>query len=237
MNFLIIWYSEQIVSLTQPLTDFFYTNCYFFSKDAVRCKAITPNFNSGIVIGIFALRMYQNLKFWNQLCQAKPDKKYDFWLPPFLGFVRATTGLCASTAAIFNRLKLFKGAFPLWLVFIIISTIVSWYVDVKGDWGLLNHQTKNILRQKLLFPKAKYLYYFMGVFNLVLRVGWAFTIAPFVINSKGIWPLLFTMIVSFIEIFRRGVWNTLRLEFEHVKNCGAYQATIKDDHIFALAKK
>lgn len=237
MNFLIIWISEQIASLTQPCTDFFFTCCYFFSKDLGRCKYLMPNFNSGLVITIFIYRIIQSLKFWRQLTLARADKKYDFWSPPFLGTLRATSALLASTASIFYRLRLFSGALGLWLTFVIISTLWSWYVDLRGDWGLLNHQTKTLLRQKLLFPKAKYLYYFMGVFDLILRIGWVLTISPFVINSTDIWPLLFTMIVSFIEIFRRGVWNTLRLEYEHIKNCGAYQATIKDDHIYEAAKK
>lgn len=152
MNFLIIWFSEQMVSLTQPITDFFYTCCYFFSKDLQRCKALTPNFNSGIVIGFFLLRMYQNMKFFIQQTNQKPDKKYDFWSPPFLGFCRASTGAIAATMAIFNRLKSFPAALPLWIVFISITTLVSWYVDVRGDWGLLNHQTRIFLRKKLLFP-------------------------------------------------------------------------------------
>lgn len=66
MNFLIIWFSEQMVSLTQPTTDFFFTCCYFFSKDLHNCKLITANFNSGIVITIFCLRMYQNIKIFIQ---------------------------------------------------------------------------------------------------------------------------------------------------------------------------
>lgn len=77
----------------------------------------------------------------------------------------------------------------------------------------------------------------MGAFDLILRVGWVLTISPFVINSDNIWPLLFVMIISFIEIFRRGVWNTLKLEYEHIKNCGAYQATIEDKDIYESAKK
>jgi hypothetical protein len=64
MNFLMIWIAEQIVSLTQPLTDFFYTVYFFFSGDPKLTKLVTPNVNSGIVITVFFYRMYQNFKFW-----------------------------------------------------------------------------------------------------------------------------------------------------------------------------
>jgi hypothetical protein len=81
------------------------------------------------------------------------------------------------------------------------------------------------------FPQNATSYYFMMIFNLFLRIAWVLTISSFVVNSKGVWPVLFTLIISFIEIFRRGVWNMFRIEFEHVKNCGEYQTTIRDANI------
>lgn len=150
------------------------------------------------MITLCCLRMFQSLKFWRQVTNQKIEKKYDFWAPQFMGFLRASSGLTVSIVGMANRLKLFDSAFTIWLVTIIFSTLLSWYVDVRGDWGLFNHQAKTILRKKLLFPKAKYLYIFIGIFNLFLRVGWVFNISSFVINSTGVWPLLFVMIVSFI---------------------------------------
>jgi len=206
-----IWVGEQIVSLTQPATDLFYTIFFFISRNSGLAKAVTPNFNSGLVITVFAYRMYQNLKFWLQIINSKPDKKYDFWLPPFLGFCRALSGFIAAIMAIFYRLKIFPNAITLWIVMIVISTLVSWYVDVRGDWGLLQHQNKSFLRQKLLFPKARLFYLFLMSFNLLLRTAWVLTISPFVLNSVGVWPSIFTLILAFVEIFRRGVWNILRI--------------------------
>lgn len=155
MSFLITWISQQFISLSQPMTDFFYTCCYLFSSDHKQCQPITQNFNSGLVISLFLLRMFQSLKYWRQVTLAKADKKYDFWAPQFIGFLRGSSGLIASVVAMANRLKLFDKAFEVWMVAIIISTLLSWYVDVRGDWGLLNHQAKTIFRKKLLFPKWK----------------------------------------------------------------------------------
>lgn len=235
MNFLMIWITEQLISLTQPLSDFCYTVYIFASRDAALTRKAIPNFNSAIVITVFSYRMFQNLKFWHQLSQAKPDKNYDPWAPPFLGFCRALFGFFTAITAMVYRLQLFARAFEMWLVISICSTLVAWYVDVKGDWGLFNIENHTIFRPRLLFSKK--FYYFFLAFNMLLRVSWALTISPFVINSTGVWPVLFVMLISFIEIFRRGVWNVLRIENEHMRNCEQYQATVRDKNILDKAEK
>lgn len=112
---------------------------YFCSHDVAFTKAATANANSAIVITVFFFRMVQNLKFWHQISQARPDKCYDFWAPAFIGAIRAIFGFLTGITALLHRLKVFPNTFALWIVVIILSTLVAWYVDVKGDWALLNH--------------------------------------------------------------------------------------------------
>lgn len=193
------------------MTDLFYTIFFFITKNITLTKLVVANFNSGLVITIFFYRMVQNLKFWYQLTQAKVDKKYDFKAPPCLGFCRAFFGCFTAICGMVYRLKLFPNAFVLWLVVIIVSTLVAWYVDVRGDWGLLVHENRTFLRPKLLFPKYKSLYIFILIINLGLRAGWALTISPFFVNSTGVWGVLWVMFLSLIEILRRGIWNILRI--------------------------
>ena len=45
--------------------------------------------------------------------------------------------------------------------------------------------------------------------NLIMRLVWVLSISPDVI-SRNIRPELFALIVGFVEIFRRSVWNFLR---------------------------
>lgn len=87
---------------------------------------------------VFGYRMYQNLKFWHQISVAN-NRQYNFMEPPFLGFVRAFFGFCTGLTAMVYRLKLFNNSFILWLIIAITSTCVAWYVDIRGDWGLLIH--------------------------------------------------------------------------------------------------
>lgn len=111
ISFIMVWISEQIMSLSQPLTDFFYTVCYLSTRDSETCAKITPNFNSGLVITWCCLRMFQSLKYWKQVTSQKADKKYDFWAPQFIGFLRASSGLTVSIVGMANRLNLFDSAF------------------------------------------------------------------------------------------------------------------------------
>lgn len=150
----------------------------------------------------------------------KPDKKYDYSAPQFLGFFRGLFAFITALLALLDRLKLYQGSFTVWLVSSIITTLYSWFIDIRFDWGILNTQSHNCLREKLLFPQAKYVYYFFALFNLVLRTAWILTISSLIFITPVFTKLVFTMVVSFLEIFRRGVWNILRIENEHIKNCG-----------------
>lgn len=84
------------------------------------------------------------------------------------------------------------------MTFVIITTLYSWFIDVKYDWGILNLQSKTLLREKLLFPNAKILYYFFALFNLVLRTAWVITISPIFFATKGFFSLIFIMVVSYL---------------------------------------
>lgn len=83
-------------------------------------------------------------------------------------------------------------------MFIVTSTLVAWYVDARGDWGLLGHEKRTLLRQKLFFSKKKNSYYFVLVLNLALRAAWALTISSFFVNSTGVMSALYVLILSFI---------------------------------------
>ena len=129
---------------------------------------------------------------------AKPDKKYDFMAGPFIGLIRATMSFITAGLSLVNRQKLFANAFYLWVVFASVTTFYSWLVDLKGDWGLLDYRSGKILRPKLLFPKAKPLYYIFSVIDLALRTAWILSISPLVINSEGFSPFLFVMMISYL---------------------------------------
>lgn len=62
------------------------------------------------------------------------------------GFFRACFSTLLNISAIFYRLKTFKNAYAFYLTAAIMNTLVAWFVDVKGDWGLLDYKNKTFLR-------------------------------------------------------------------------------------------
>lgn len=95
-----------------------------------------------------------------------------------------------------------------WIVTAVISTIVATFVDFKGDWGLLDG---SLLRKKLIFGDTVYFYYICMFIDFCLRANWALNISPNVIKNFNVLPYYLIMIVSYLELFRRCMWNIFRV--------------------------
>lgn len=64
----------------------------------------------------------------------------------------------------------------------------------------------------------------MMILNIILRFAWVFSISGDIIKKVFVRPEIFTMFVSFLEMFRRCLWNFIRVEKEHIANCGEFRA-------------
>jgi hypothetical protein len=60
-------------------------------------------------------------------------------------------------------------------------------------------------------------------FNFIMRLSWMLTISPNIALIFGNSSLL-TLVSGSIEIVRRGIWNLLRVEKEHINNCVQFKA-------------
>ncbi|XP_017852158.1 xenotropic and polytropic retrovirus receptor 1 isoform X2 [Drosophila busckii] len=113
----------------------------------------------------------------------------------------------------------------------IVSTGYCYAWDVIRDFGLFQiwRGEHLFLRKQLVYPQ--YFYYFVIVENFILRCYWAleFTLLYFKIVS----PYAVKTMGGFLEITRRFIWNYIRLENEHLNNCGRFRAT-RDINVTAL---
>lgn len=69
------------------------------------------------------------------------------------------------------------------------------------------------MRDKLAYDSPRF-YYICMIINLPLRFTWALSISPNITEILGIWPQFWTMIISSLELFRRFLWNFIRVEKE-----------------------
>lgn len=66
---------------------------------------------------------------------------------------------------------------PAWIIFAIITSIYTYYWDLKYDWLLLDRNSERfLLRDHITYPKK--FYYILIVVNFFLRCSWVLTISP-----------------------------------------------------------
>ncbi|XP_017033779.1 xenotropic and polytropic retrovirus receptor 1 homolog [Drosophila kikkawai] len=105
----------------------------------------------------------------------------------------------------------------------LISSFYSLAWDMLKDFGLFREwKGENLfLRDQLVYPK--WFYYFVIVENTLLRFVWLLEFA--MVYQNVLASHTGTTLASFCEMTRRFLWNFLRLENEHLNNCGQFRAT------------
>lgn len=101
------------------------------------------------------------------------------------------------------------------------------------DLAKTNRQKRKkwpFLRKELVYPV--WVYYFAIVENWILRFGWIITIS--LTEFSNIEAGLAVSLLAPMEMFRRFVWNCIRLENEQLNNCGLFRA-VRDIPIEVVA--
>ncbi|EEA05698.1 EXS family protein [Cryptosporidium muris RN66] len=102
----------------------------------------------------------------------------------------------------------------LWFTSYIVGTIYMFSWDIYMDWGLMPDHT-SFVRPKGMYPN--WYYYSVAFYNLIGRLTWAITLIPItIIDDIKINATIINLCVSIIEILRRSLWCTIRLEWEQV---------------------
>jgi xenotropic and polytropic retrovirus receptor 1 len=106
----------------------------------------------------------------------------------------------------------------LWLAVACIATLYALAWDIKMDWGLLSWDPQcRLLRRRRMF-RFTWFYYTCIAVNTVLRGAWVLTVSPETFHLDGMRKDLLLALVGALEVVRRGLWNIIRIEFEHVGN-------------------
>jgi xenotropic and polytropic retrovirus receptor 1 len=111
-----------------------------------------------------------------------------------------------------------------WFIVSVGSTTFKLLWDYLMDAGFFTrdtfHKTKPFLRSELMYESTAF-YYVSIVLNFLFR--WAWLPVYFAISSS-VGFSFWIFFLAFIEVFRRGLWNVFRVEYEFVGNCGAFRA-------------
>lgn len=141
----------------------------------------------------------------------------------------------------------------IWIVAAVFTSILTAWWDIIYDFGLFNsYDDKSesehgnlgkqnsitsrdsfkefskkkkpreypFLRKELVYPV--WVYYFAIIEDCILRFGWMLTVS--LTEFSGIEAGLVVSLLAPMEMFRRFVWNCIRLENEQLNNCGLFRA-------------
>ena len=203
-----VFFMGQMCSFIATMRDMEYTVCYYAYYDAPLwakieyCRktrgiyfflAFLPNF----------IRILQNIK------EIYDSKKL---FPKLFSIINYC--LSISVALLSFLWPQHPSLHIFWLIFTFISSCCSFAWDIIIDFGFLEKGKNYPLRNKLYY-KPKIIYYFIALYNFVLRFFWLLTISPEVLGTF-LRPETLSIILNSLEITRRGCWNFLKVENKHI---------------------
>ena len=212
-----VFFMGQMCSFIAPMRDLEYTICYYAYYDAPLwakieyCRktrgvyffiAFIPNF----------LRILQNIK------EIYDSKKL---FPKFYSIINYC--LSISVALLSFLWPKHPSLHIFWLIFTFISSCCSFAWDLIIDFGFFEKGNNYPLRNKLYY-KPKFIYYFIALYDFILRFFWLLTISPEVLGTL-FRPETLSIILNSFEITRRACWNILKVENKHIDISKEYKVS------------
>jgi hypothetical protein len=145
---MIVWMTDQWISMATPLRDLAYTACYYTRLDfdviAVNPCKNSSTFEVVLLCVLIALtyRVLQCIKLGNQ------QGKY-LCTPHMANTLKYLASLTTAIISYVYNLG-YINLLWLWIFTSAISTIFSYVWDLKYDWGLLEDNPKSWLLRKYL---------------------------------------------------------------------------------------
>lgn len=227
VKFADFWLGDQLVSMAQVFRDLQFSSCFFLLKfsdgvstvpDLKLCMSnlSLPSLIAGGLPSWF--RAAQCIRRYRDTKEAVPHLantlKYSFGLLDVV---------LVYLTALYSEDSLHPYIHLAYLINKIIQTLYSYYWDISMDWGLISFNSGCFpvwTRQRMLY-KYRSVYVLAMVEDFLLRFCWLYA---FVIKHYGILPIqTVNTIAATLEIIRRIIWNLIRVENEHVNNCGEFR--------------
>lgn len=229
---------DQLLSFTIIIKDFMYTMCYFdnvIEVGTVKNECTGESFKRVemcVVLFILLWKLIPNISNFVPTYKNRHNMTPEKFKEAFRNFmIKTSRSIVGFTLTIISyHMKKYPSLFYYWIHAIIYVTLVNCYCDLKFDWGFLAE--KNLLRKKLAYPNRAY-YYGAMIANIFLRLSWTISLAPFVMRS----PLTrscVTLLTSLLECVRRMIWNFIKVEYEHLKLEGSFNAAQNYDLPFVI---
>ncbi|EDW55813.1 xenotropic and polytropic retrovirus receptor 1 homolog isoform X2 [Drosophila sechellia] len=225
VNFADFWVADQWTSLVVTIVDHYYLVRFYVRYFLDRSDAFEfePDYAVAVIRCLPAwFRFAQSLRRFRDSGSKSTDYLINA-LKYFL-FIAEVVFSTIQMETIAHYTDLFESPWTwAYITICIVSSIYTVFWDLLMDFGLFrvwNGENK-FLRDNLVYPR--WFYYFVIVENTLLRCVWILEFA--LVHQELIAPYNGQSLIGFSEIVRRFFWNFLRLENEHLYNCGQFRAT------------
>ena len=203
-----VYFMSQLCSFIAPMRDIEYTICYYAYYDAPAwAKKEYCRNTRGIY---FFIAFFPNFIKILQSCREIHDSKKLF--PKFYSIINSC--LSISVALLSFLWPQYPSLHIFWLIFTFISSCCSFTWDILIDFGFFEKGKNFPLRNKLYY-KPKFIYYFICLYDFILRFFWLLTISPEVLGTL-FRPETLSIILNSFEITRRACWNIIKIENKHI---------------------
>eukprot|EP00128_Syssomonas_multiformis_P001712 Colp12_sorted_trinity150504_noHs@20065 len=226
VRFADFWLADQFNSMVVCFLDFEFLACYYLREAAGDDYAVCSSPSNYVRFALSMLpawlRFLQCLRRYWSTGKAHPHLtnagKYS---TTFLVVIFSSLDAIsrAQSGADWSTLRTW------WVVAAAASSCYAYVWDVRMDWGLFSSNTNKspLLRRELLYPP--WFYYSCVVGDILFRLLWILTTSPqqFGISLQSD---VFVSVIALAELFRRFVWNMVRVENEYLNDCGNFRADV-----------
>ncbi len=170
------WFTDQMQSLITSFGDMAYSICYFTSLDFDNYSSKNNICKRPAAIASFVYVLcLLSLKCFHCFRKGYDNKKF-LWTTEFWSLLKIFISII-TTVLSFIWAGSTDVIFIVWIIFTILGTAYSYAWDLKVDFGLLNRKAQFwMLKNKIMY--APFVYYFIIVGNLALRLVWILTLSP-----------------------------------------------------------
>jgi hypothetical protein len=204
MNMNIFFVAIIVGSFVQPFADFAFTVCQAAYREQRDCAEETRTATFGFTMAFLFYRFVQSIRSHIQF----GDRCYS---RPLIGITAVLFSMNTVVSAFLYSASLSDGLFRYWVVSAVLSTLAGIQADLRADWGLLSFDAEDcLLRRYKGFPRS--VYFLVAGVDVVLNVGWVLTISNNTASDVGINMVYFLMILSYVELARKGMWVFFRVE-------------------------
>lgn len=243
VTFYTAFLGDVLTSLVKPIVDLCHAVCFYasgewrkyFQKNTVpvlySCEEsalFTQSFIPLVISLPLFFRFIQSIRRYYDTSARHPNLtnalKYALaYCLVLLGAMHPSLSTSDASASSTSRYShVYQG---LWVVAFAGSTTYTYSWDVFVDWGL-GDTRYHFLRKRRMFADS-YLYYIAIALDFFLRFSWCLTLVPQLPQLLGLKTTrgaeIVTLVISYLELFRRTYWTMLRVEYEHLHNSQGYR--------------